>query len=244
LALAFDNATLFADAHRAVRDRDEMLAIVSHDLRNPLGVVQLSLSMLQSSPQLLDTALPRAVRAVERMTLLIDDLLQVSQIEAGTLVIEPTPVDLAVLLEDIYEQHRVLAQGKGIHVHRELAPRLGSARVDPHRISQALGNLLGNAIKFTPSKGSITLAAGPTDHGIVISVTDTGQGIPSDQVNRIFDRFWQADGRRRDGVGLGLPIAKGIVTAHGGVLDVRSEVGKGTTFRIVLPSTAPSPALS
>jgi signal transduction histidine kinase len=236
LALAFDNATLYSDAHRAIRSRDEMLAIVSHDLRNPLGVVQLSLSMIEASPASLVTSLPRATRAVDRMRHLIDDLLQVSQIEAGTLVIEPTAVDLTSLLDDIYEQHRVLAQGKDIDVHRRLAPRLGSAQVDPHRITQALGNLLGNAIKFTPSKGSITLAAAPTDRGVEISVIDTGPGIPLDQVNRIFDRFWQADRQRRDGVGLGLPIAKGIVNAHGGVIDVLSAPGQGTTFRITLPS--------
>ncbi|MEO8553821.1 MAG: response regulator, partial [Kofleriaceae bacterium] len=159
VALAFDNATLYADAHRAVRGRDEMLAIVSHDLRNPLGVVQLSLQMIESDPARLEATLPRATRAVERMRLLIEDLLQISQIEAGTLVIEPKAIDLSTLLDDVYEQHRMLAQGKGIEVHRELAPRLGSALVDPNRMTQALGNLLGNAIKFTPSAGKIILSA-------------------------------------------------------------------------------------
>ncbi|MEP6865034.1 MAG: ATP-binding protein [Deltaproteobacteria bacterium] len=236
LALAFDNATLYTDAHRAIRGRDEMLAIVSHDLRNPLGVVELSLSMIESDPKRLQTALPRAARAVERMRLLIEDLLQISQIDAGTLVIQPQAIELTPLLDDIYEQHRMLAQGKGVEVHRELAPLLGSAHVDPNRMAQALANLLGNAIKFTPPSGMITLAAAQTSRGVEISVTDTGPGIPSDQVGRIFDRFWQADRRRRDGVGLGLPIAKGIVDAHGGVLDVRSELGRGTTFRITLPS--------
>lgn len=236
VALGFDNAALYADAHRAIRGRDEMLAIVSHDLRNPLGVVQLSLTMIENDPARLDAALPRATRAVERMRLLIEDLLQISQIEAGTLVIEPQSVELASLLDDIYEQHRVLAQGKGIEVHRELAPRLGSALVDANRMTQALGNLLGNAIKFTPTAGKITLAAAPTSRGVEISVTDTGPGIPAEQVTRVFDRYWQADRRRRDGVGLGLPIAKGIVDAHGGELEVSSELGRGTTFRITLPS--------
>ncbi|MBA2544651.1 MAG: hybrid sensor histidine kinase/response regulator, partial [Deltaproteobacteria bacterium] len=224
LALSIDNAMHYAEAQRALRGRDEMMAIVSHDLRNPLAVVQLSLSALATDPASLAVVLPRATRAVERMGVLIEDLLQIGQIDAGTLVIEPRPVELDSLLDDVLEQHRVLGAGKGVRVQREPSLPLGSVMLDPNRLTQALGNLLGNAIKFTPADGTITLAATSTSSGVEISVSDTGPGISTDQVARIFDRFWQADRRRRDGVGLGLPIAKGIVDAHGGRLDVRSEL--------------------
>src|SRR3569833_1481140 len=134
--------------------------------------------------------LPRARRAADRMRVLIEDLLQLSQIDAGTLVINPMPVQLGSLLDDVYEQHRLLAAGKQIEVRRSLSPALGSAYVDPNRLTQALGNLLGNAIKFTPSAGTVTLAAEPMPNGVEISVSDTGPGIPPEQVSRIFDRFW------------------------------------------------------
>jgi signal transduction histidine kinase/DNA-binding NarL/FixJ family response regulator len=234
VTLGIDNASLYEHAQRALRGRDEMIAIVSHDLRNPLGVVQLSLGMIENDPSTLRAALPRAIRASEQMRLLVEDLLQITQIDAGTLVIEPKPTELAPFLEEVLEHHRVLAANKRIRVHRAIAPRLGTARIDEHRFTQALGNLLGNAIKFTPSEGEITLGAEIEASGVVISVSDTGPGIQPEHVAHIFDRFWQAD-RKRTGVGLGLPIAKGIVNAHGGRIDVRSVLGSGTTFQITLP---------
>jgi signal transduction histidine kinase len=242
IGLGIDNAMLYGDAQRAVRARDEMMAIVSHDLRNPLGVVQLTLGMLETDPAMLPTALPRAVRAVEQMRLLIDDLLQISQIDAGTLSIETRRVELEPLLEDVYEHHRMLAADKRINVRREVSALIGPLDIDTRRLSQALGNVLGNAIKYTPNDGEIVLSARSHEDGVLISVRDTGPGIPSEHVSRIFDRFWQADRRRRDGVGLGLPIAKGIIERHGGRIDVTSELGRGTTFLITLPQSATKPA--
>ena len=238
IALGIDNASLYAEAQRAIRGRDEMMAVVSHDLRNPLGVVELSLELLESNPSFGATAIPRARRAAAQMRALVDDLLQLAQIDAGTLTVRREPVELASFLDDLFEHHRVLAAEKKIVVEKSFAPHLGSAPLDSNRLTQALGNLLGNAIKFTPMAGQVRLTASPTTRGVVISVSDTGPGIPPEQLARIFDRFWQAD-RQRNGIGLGLPIARGIIHAHGGTIDVKSEPGGGTTFRVTLP-TAPA----
>jgi signal transduction histidine kinase/DNA-binding response OmpR family regulator len=235
LALAIDNARLLADAQRALKGRDELLAIVSHDLRNPLGVIDLALGLMARDTSHLATALPRAQRAADRMTTLIEDLLEVSRIDAGTLKVEPAPADLFLLLTDVLEQHRVLCTGKSIKLVGELAPDLGMVDVDNARLVQALGNLLGNAIKFTPKDGSIFLDAQRADGAVSIRVRDTGPGMPPEHLAHIFERFWQAPARRADGVGLGLAIVKGIVDAHNGQIRVESDVGRGTTFSIELP---------
>ena len=237
IALGIENARLFADAQRAIRGRDELLAIVSHDLRNPLGVVDLTIGMLETDPEALQSVLPRAKRAVDRMQRLIEDLLELARIDAGTLGVEPRPLDLSGLLEDAYEQHRMLAAEKGLKLVRDIAPRLATVNADRHRLSQVIANLLGNAIKFTPTGGTVQFAARPNDSSVVLEVGDTGPGIPREQLDHIFERFWQASARRKDGVGLGLAIVKGIVDAHGGRIDVESDVGRGTTFRITLPAT-------
>ena len=234
VALATENARLFAEAQRALRGRDELLAIVSHDLRNPLGVVDLALGMIERDPATLVTALPRAQRAVDRMTSLISDLLELSRIDAGTLTVDPAPTALSELLQDVIEQHRVLCANKGITLIGDVPPDLGVISVDKNRLAQALGNLLGNAIKFTPATGSIVLAARRGPSGIEVEVRDTGAGIPRDHLPHVFERFWQANRKSKDGVGLGLAIVKGIVDAHGGLIDVASELGAGTTFKIEL----------
>nr|MBA3504123.1 response regulator [Deltaproteobacteria bacterium] len=142
LALAIDNARLLADSQRALRGRDELLAIVSHDLRNPLSVIDLALGLMARDSSHLATALPRAQRAADRMNMLIADLLEVSRIDAGTLKVEPAPTDLLLLLTDVIEQHRVLCTSKSIKLVGELAPELGTVDVDNARLVQALGNLL------------------------------------------------------------------------------------------------------
>jgi len=235
LALAAENARLLVDAQRAVRARDELLAIVSHDLRNPLGVVDLALDLLVRDPERSELALPRAQRAVDRMKRLIEDLLEVSRIDAGTLRIDPKPTELGPVLTEAAEQHGVLCMGKGVLFVPDVAGDLGTLDVDRHRLAQVIANLLGNALELTPEGGHITLFAhGDRDH-VTIGVSDTGAGIAPDHLAHIFDRFWQAPDRRRGGVGLGLAIVKGIVDAHRGTVDVESTPGKGTTFRVTLP---------
>ena len=236
IALGLDNSRLFSDMQRAVRAREELLAVVSHDLRNPLGVVHLALGLVAQDPQALPRALPRAQRAVERMQRLIDDLLEIARIDAGTLKVERQPVDLVALIEETCEQCRVLANEKKLRIVTDLVAGLGTIEADRHRLAQVLANLLGNAIKFTPEEGAIFVGASATASEVVLTVSDTGPGIPSEQVAHIFDRFWQAPGAQRRGIGLGLAIVKGIVDAHGGAITVDSEVGRGTTFCVSLPT--------
>lgn len=235
VALGIDNAFLYAAAQRAIRGRDELLAVVSHDLRNPLSIVALALQSLESSPESLAKVLPRAKRGTDRMLRLVEDLLDLARIEAGAMKVESHLIDLTTVLEDAYEQHRALAADKRITLVREYPHDL-EAVADRHRLSQALANLVGNSIKFTPAGGTIKIGAQPQGERVVLSVADTGPGIHPEHLAHIFDRFWQPQ-RRRDGVGLGLAIVKGIIDAHGGTIRVESTVGVGTTISVGLART-------
>jgi signal transduction histidine kinase len=223
---------------RAVRGRDELLAVVSHDLRNPLNIVALALQMMEGDPATAGNALPRAKRAADRMLRLIEDLLDVARIDAGTLSVEPTRVEVAALLDELFEQNRVLAADRRIVLVRDYDRHVGFALADRHRLGQVVTNLVGNALKFTPVAGTIRLGAETRGDRIAIWVSDTGPGIPPEHLGHIFDRFWQPH-QRRDGVGLGLAIVKGIVDAHGGTIEVESTPGVGTTFRILLTRVEP-----
>jgi signal transduction histidine kinase/FixJ family two-component response regulator len=248
IALGIDNAILYAAARRAIRGRDELLAVVSHDLRNPLNLIGLALQMIEQDASALEASLPSAKRGVDRMQRLIEDLLDVARIDAGTLNVEPRPMSLASLLEDAYEQHRALATDKRITLIRDFDKRLGGVLADRHRMAQAISNLVGNALKFTPPGGSIRIGGESKGERAALWVADTGPGIPPEHVTHIFDRFWQPT-RGRDGVGLGLAIVKGIIDAHEGTIEVDSVPGAGTTFRIWLreaearPTTEMKPLL-
>lgn len=235
IALGVDNAQLYAAAQHAVRARDELIAVVSHDLRNPLNVVALALQMIESDTEMLASALPRAKRGVDQMQRLIADLLDVARIETGTLAVELRPVELGSVLDDAFEQHRALASDRQITLVRTYEAPIGVAVADRHRLGQALANLVGNALKFTPKGGTIRLGAEAQGERLAILVSDTGPGIAPGHLDHIFDRFWQPE-RGTHGVGLGLAIVKGIVAAHGGAVSVESTLGEGATFRIELPA--------
>ena len=229
-ALAMDNAMLFQKAQQAIQARDGLLAVVSHDLRNPLDVISLALSLLErtsTSEQL--SPVRRAQHALTRMTRLISDLLDVARIDAGGLVVELEPVAISELLDEAYELHRPLALEKQITLLREYPRELGRAVADRHRILQVLSNLLGNSLKFTPQGGSIRLGAELNAAFVSIWVQDSGAGISAENLTRVFDKFWQKE-RNAKGVGLGLAIVKGIVEAHGGSVCVDSAPGQGTIF--------------
>ncbi|MDX2088275.1 MAG: PAS domain S-box protein [Kofleriaceae bacterium] len=245
-ALSIENARLYLTARRAIQARDDVLGIVAHDLRNPLNTVRLQVQILHlhgaESASFSRRAADTIERAASRMDRLIEDLLDVSRMEAGSLRIEQArvaPEDVAI---DCVETQKELAAGASLEFRLELAPDLPDVWADRNRLLQVLDNLLGNAIKFTAPGGRITVGATPRAGQVLFWVRDTGAGIPAENLPYVFDRFWQARRSDRRSAGLGLPIAKGIVEAHGGRIWVESQLAKGTTFYFTVPIASPRQA--
>lgn len=236
-AMAVDNARLY-------RAREEILGVVSHDLRNPLNVIGLSLASLrreQSPSPSQQKNLDKMGRAVSRMNRLIQDLLDVTRMEAGGLSLTPSSIEVPALLQDAAEMLRALAEEKTIEFRVQAEPELLPVMADRERALQVFSNLVGNAIKFTPSGGQVIVGAKRDGKAICFSVSDNGPGIAAHDLNRIFDRYWQGRAKAQ-GAGLGLAIAKGIVDAHGGKIWVESRMGQGATFFFTLPLfSAPAP---
>jgi PAS domain S-box-containing protein len=237
VATAANDAHLYDEAQRALRARDEVLAVVSHDLRSPLTIIELAASMLLRRGHEDEEVILRIKRAGERMSVLIRDLLDASAIDAGRLRIEPAEQAIGPLVMEAIELFRPLADEKHIGLTAEVAVPTDKVFCDRSRIVQVFSNLLGNAIKFTSDGGAITVHAVEDDRTVKFTVTDTGCGIAEDQLQHVFDRYWQARGTGL-GVGLGLAIAKGIVEAHHGAIHAASTHGKGSTFFFELPRTA------
>lgn len=229
-----------AVAEAAVATREELLAIVSHDLRNPLNVIVNCAYVLQKMPldgnegDRVHKSAETILRSTDRMVRLIADLLDLAQIQAGKLAIEQQPQDVDGLFREGIEMLRPLAALKNQRLDGISSEGL-RVHCDRERVLQILSNLVGNAIKFTPEGGSIFIEALASRHEARFSVRDTGQGIPEADLPHIFDRFWQAQSSNRAGIGLGLSIVKGLVEAHGGHPWVESKPGAGTTFFFTLP---------
>jgi PAS domain S-box-containing protein len=238
-AIVVEHARLFHEAQQATRARDDILAVVAHDLRNPLNTVSMAASlMLENTP--LDRVQERRQveivrRAADRMNRMIQDLLDVKRLESGRLGIDPRSEPPAALIYDTLDMLRPLAVSSTILLESNVAENLPPVLADSARIQQVLSNLVGNAVKFTPRDGRITVCADKVDGEVRFSVIDTGPGIPAEQLPHIFGRFWQARPTDRRGIGLGLAIAKGIVEAHRGRIWVESSVGLGSTFYFTLP---------
>jgi len=237
-----DRARLAAEA--ATRTRDEIVAIVSHDLRSPLATVDGAAKYLLASAgagyRVEDRRLLEMItRGTETMDRMIQDLLDIARIESGGLVVERTEVAVAPLVEEATAMSQPLAEKSGQRLACAIGPDLPAISADRHRLLQILSNLLGNAVKFTPAGGTITLAAERTGDAVEFRVTDTGTGIAPENLPRLFDRFWQARRGDRRGLGLGLPIVKALVDAHGSEVEVESTVGQGTTFRYRIRAAAP-----
>jgi PAS domain S-box-containing protein len=246
-ALAIDNAQLYERAQRATRAREDLLAVVSHDLKNPLSVILMNLGMLLTPSESSESEdrrrsrqkLTTIKRSADRMTHLINDLLDMTSIEAGRLSVELTPLAAAPLVSAALEELSPLAATKSLRLASKLPADLPAIFADAARLQQVLANLLGNAIKFTPEGGTITVHAEPCGDAVRFFVADTGSGIAQEDLTFIFDRFWQAQRTARLGTGLGLFIVRGIVEAHGGKVWVESKAGVGTTFFFTLPVAQP-----
>jgi PAS domain S-box-containing protein len=222
---------------RAVNAREQVLGIVAHDLRNPLSNIMLCLDLEQTS-----TAPDRRrtieviSRAAHRMDHLIRDLLDVTLVESGKMTIEGEPLVASGLVREAVDSQTPLASASGIAVDADIGPDLDNVWGNRNRLLQVFENLIANAIKFTEGGGHITVGAKSNQQDILFWVADTGCGIDPENLSHVFDRFWQATAKaRRLGAGLGLPITKGIVEAHGGRIWVESVVGQGSTFFFTIP---------
>ena len=238
-ALAVDNARLYREAQQAVRSREQVLAFVSHDMKNPLNAITVSLALLNIAelPEKKKTEQIAVIRrSVERMNNLIQDLLDAAKTESGSLTVEPTHHEVGQLVGEALGLHQTLAQQKTLQLEGQLATWLPAVKADRERILRVFGNLLGNAMKFTPAGGHITVSARALGTDVEFSVADTGPGISAEDLPRLFEPYWQSRERSREGTGLGLAITKGIVAAHGGRIWVESQLGKGATFYFTLPS--------
>ena len=240
-AAEVDIARRLSSEQRAVRARDELLAVVSHDLGNPLSVILLEAAHLlghlpetgDPSARGLRESVELIRRATTRMKALIEDLLDLQTIGAESFPLDVQPVESRELLVDAVTDAQPLADAKHISLLVDLTepPKIDA---DPHRISQVLSNLLGNAIKFTPQGGTVTLSARPRDGVLSVTVADTGRGIAPEDLAHIFDRYWRPKGSEGMGTGLGLYIARGIVEAHGGRVWAESSP-QGATLVFTLP---------
>jgi PAS domain S-box-containing protein len=226
-------------AEAASRMREDLVAVVSHDLRNPLSAITMSAGLLAKTLEVdpgsrAAKQVETITRSAERMRRLISDLLDMASIDSGGLSVHPEQQDVSALLQEAAEMMQAIAADKSI-CFNVLEPQPSLALLaDRERVLQVLSNLIGNAIKFSREGGAIELGAAAHDGRVRLWVTDTGQGISEEHLPHVFDRFWQArkDGRR--GIGLGLSIAKGIVEAHGGEIWAESVLGSGTTFHFTL----------
>ncbi len=238
-ALSFENARLYRAAERAIRARDEVLGIVAHDLRNPLNAILLQTAILKRSSEPEDlsrSSLEAIARSASRMNRLIQDLLDVTRMEAGRLSVEQGRVPAQRIVSDAVDSQSALASSASVELRSEVERSVPEVWADRDRLLQIFENLVSNALKVTEPGGRITVGASGRDGHVLFRVSDTGAGIDPQDVPHLFDRFWQAHNAKRQGAGLGLPIVKGIVEAHGGRVWVESTPGRGSTFFFTIPT--------
>jgi len=229
-----------AEAREATRAREEMLAVVSHDLRSPLSAVAHLVELIAAQDdERIATNVSMMRRCVDRMQRLVSDLLDMASIDSRSLALEMGVHDVASILRDARDGWKAKAATKGVEVVITVEDDIPAVRCDRDRMVQVLGNLLDNAIRFTEAAGRIEVAARRTDGMVEFSVMDTGAGIEAEHLAHIFDRNWHIAQTGRQGHGLGLAIAKGIVEAHGGTMTVESAIGRGAKFCALLPLTIP-----
>jgi signal transduction histidine kinase len=223
-------------------NRDDFLGIVSHDLRDLLGGITLSASVIEQNAAHGDQAQQRLAetqriqRYAARMGRLISDLVDVASIDAGKLAVTTAPGDAIALIEEAADTFRAAAAARGITLTTHVEASSLVARFDHDRMLQVLGNLITNALKFTDRGGAVVIQGGRVGEELRICVRDSGAGIASESLEYVFERFWQVGKNDRRGLGLGLYISKCIVEAHGGAISAKSTLGKGSCFCVTLPA--------
>ena len=243
VAWAVENAGLLANAQRAIRARDDVLGIVAHDLRNPLNAIVLQAELLQrrgrepEHPSQKGSEVIR--RSAMRMNRLIEDLLDIARLDSGKLSIECKRAPAYQLVVDAFEAEKASAASASLELELDVTHEPPDVWADRGRLLQVFENLIGNAVKFTASGGRISVGAATGDREVLFWVLDTGPGIPAENLPHLFERFWQARRADRRGAGLGLPIVKGIVEAHGGRIWAESIPGSGSTFFFTIPQVRP-----
>jgi len=242
-----------AQSNRRLRELDEIkgrfFANISHELRTPLTLLLAPLEQLRNAEtlersertvDLLDTMFGNGMRLLK----LINDLLDLVRLDAGALQLQKVPISVNVFLGGILHSVRSLAEGKGIHLAHHVSPEVQGVLADPDKLEKVFLNLFFNALKFTPAGGRVEARASVEDDRVVLTVSDTGVGIPDEKLPFVFDRFWQGDTsaqRKYQGAGIGLAIVKELVEAHGGSVQVQSRRGAGTSMIVRLPAVALPP---
>lgn len=226
---------------QAVRSRDEMVGLISHELKNPLTALHLNTTLMQKTiPKNLafentKNLIEKNILLIKRMSKLISDLLDITKLEAQSLKLEPKNCDLKLIVMDVFNIHEVIAKENKIHLSMDIPPDCQNVYCDPERTNQILTNLLNNALKFTNSEDTIHVQAKKIDQFVEVAVIDNGKGISEEDLPHIFERFWQARETAFKGTGLGLAIVKKLAEAQGGKAWVESKLGVGSTFYFTLP---------
>jgi len=234
---AQERQLIFEQAQQAVADRDHILAVVSHELRNPLNTVSMAATILRDMvpvPETGQKSIASILRAVARMGRMIQDLLDVSVIQMGRLAIDPRPFDVRPVIEEAVEAFASEAAERALTIDVHIEVGLPRVRSDRDRLFQALANLVGNALKATTQGGIVIGARSLDERDVVLWVRDTGPGIAKEQQGRLFEPYWRGQSTYK-GAGLGLAITRGIVEAHGGRIWLESKPGDGTTFFFTVP---------
>ncbi|HUG39974.1 MAG TPA: HAMP domain-containing sensor histidine kinase, partial [Longimicrobiales bacterium] len=229
---------MYRAAQSAIEAREEVLRMVAHDLRNPLSTIGMTAELIGEMPLDEEQRQKHAgiiARCGQSMNRLIQDLLDFARMEAGRIEIEPQPTSVAGLLGGVAEMMKPIAAAADVTLEVSDADGLPAVAVDPERITRVFSNLIGNALKFTPADGVVTVRAERLGDKVRFAIIDTGPGIPPERVSSIFQSFWQAQGGDRRGIGLGLAIARHIVDAHGERIGVESQVGGGSEFWFTVP---------
>jgi signal transduction histidine kinase len=240
VAMALENARLYRATREAVKLRNDVLSMVSHDLGNPLAAIVMVVQRLLErpaegeSPQM-RSRLQMIQTSAKSMVRLVEDLLAVGRLEAGHFTVDRKRSDLGPLIARTVRQFRLAASQERVELDVHVPSGTAPVEMDDGRIGQVLSNLLSNALKFTPRGGRVSLRVQGGEGEVVVSVSDSGPGLDPEEMSWLFEPFWQSGKNAKGGAGLGLTIAHEIVRAHGGRIWAESEPGRGSIFRFALP---------